>query len=150
MNRKQLFHGTNEAYWDSLANTIYVPYYLTDSPLESMEHSFNSVKKYGSKMLVVCIPKWDEKHFKLRSVQMAYAPETDAKWYEAIKIPWNDVETKNQMIEVYREKDLGKLVNKYFSEQQKEFLQARSFKDKVSGLQSPSKKIGFDIGAGKS
>jgi len=44
MAHNPLFHGTNEEYWDDFANTIYIPHYWTDSPLESMDHSANSVR----------------------------------------------------------------------------------------------------------
>ena len=86
MAHNPLFHGTNEEYWDDFANTIYIPHYWTDSPLESMDHSANSVRNQGSKMLVICIPEWDEEHFELYPMQMAYAPETHAKWYVVKKI----------------------------------------------------------------
>lgn len=132
--RKPLFHGTNKRHWDELSDTIYMPHYWTDSPLESLDHSLNSSKRHDSRMLVVCIPESSEEYFKLHDRQMTYFPETNAKWYETIKSPWDSVEEKNKTIEVYRENNLDELVKKYFDGQQKEFLKAKSFRDKIKSF----------------
>ncbi|RLC27810.1 MAG: hypothetical protein DRH37_10290 [Deltaproteobacteria bacterium] len=132
---KPIFHGTNEKHWfEIMGDSIYVPDYWTDSPFESLGHSLKSASLFGAEMLVVCLPEWDEEHFRPEKRNIVYYPETETRWYTCLKCPWDDVESKSRAVEVYMERDLHIFVEKYFTEEQKRALRNRPFRDRIPGV----------------
>tara|TARA_Y100000034_G_scaffold135423_1_gene207283 strand:- start:96 stop:515 length:420 start_codon:yes stop_codon:yes gene_type:complete len=121
INNSPLFHGTNERYWDNMGD-LFVPYNWTDSPLESLTHGVNSVKRHGSKILLVSLPIWDTEHIGLHPVQGGFYPESSATWYRTESTPWpNDADKRNESIQVYGVDDIEKFVEEYFNEKQMEY-----------------------------
>lgn len=129
VTEKPLFDGTNEGYWDlyTKETSLFLPKFWTTSPTDAMIHANNSVKRHGSRKLVVCLKIWDSSDFEVYG-KGGFGPEPDTRWYEMIEMPNSrgiitPKLVKEKFLEIYRESDLDKLVEKYCDENQKRFYE---------------------------